>query len=348
VAQADIILSIVPPRDAVATARRAVVASRSPNAIRQRRERTAGGQLGHAPTSLTYIDLNAISPRTATTIATLINAEHSPPRPAGVSRPRRLSLSKAFSFHQSESEVNSDAELEPVEPIPINFLDGGIIGGPPTLHHDQTWKRPSLVISGPRHADLLPPSFLSLLNAKVIADTIGPASALKSCFASLTKGLTALSILSFTTAHTCGILPELQAHLEEFSPDTLALVQRGLTGMPPKAYRWVDEMRQIGETFADEGGFNHALLEEGAGPADSSHHDDHVGIGHAVFDGIADLYQFVADHTVLGEERAEHRKRGLDPEDVAECVKAGIAVKKQKDAVSEGQILEHAWRERWS
>lgn len=312
-AESDIILSIVPPRDAIATARRALEASRSHDAIKRRSERKGTAAVGQAP-SLTYIDLNAISPRSAKTIAGIFTTERSP------SLPRRMSLSRTFSFR-------NNSEPEP-EPIPIKFLDGGIIGGPPALKHDQTWKRPSVVISGPGIKDLLPDSLMALLNIKIVGDTIGPGSALKACFASLTKGLTALSILSFTTAQTAGVLPQLQEHLKEYSPNTLALATNGLTAMPPKAYRWVDEMRQIGETFTEDGGFGHGIG------------------GGQIYEGIAEIYKLVTEDTVLGEERVEKRKRGTTAEDVAECVRDGIARKKQKGQ-SDGD-LDQTWRGRWS
>jgi hypothetical protein len=95
--------------------------------------------------------------------------------------------------------------------------------------------------------------------------------------------------------------------------------------MPPKAYRWVDEMRQIGETFTEEGGFTRD-----------------VG-GASVFEGIAEIYKLVADDTVLGQERVEKRKRGTNPEDVAECIKDGITKKKSKQT-----NLETTWRGNWS
>lgn len=76
------------------------------------------------------------------------------------------------------------------------------------------------------------------------------------CFASTTKGLTAIAIQSFTTAHALGVLDDLQAHLKDYSPKTGELAAKGLVGMPPKAYRWVDEMKEIAETFHTEGGFD--------------------------------------------------------------------------------------------
>lgn len=71
--------------------------------------------------------------------------------------------------------------------------------------------------------------------------------------------------------------------------------------MPPKAYRWVEEMRQIGGTFRDDGGFS-----------------EHI------FDGIAEVYRTVADDTILGMETIGERGRGTSSEDVAECLREGL------------------------
>jgi hypothetical protein len=300
VVQTDVILSIVPPCDAVANARRIVDACRS-TSVTKRAQRTP---------SLTYVDLNAISPRSAKTIASLITSEASPK----LHRTRTSS----FSF-KSEPEI---------EPIPVKFLDGGIIGAPPSRQADKTWKCPSIVVSGPR-AYSLDEELSAILNLKHISDVIGPASALKACFASLTKGFTALSILSFTTASACGVLPELQEHLAEFNPAGGAAAARGLVGMPPKAYRWVDEMKEIGETFAEVGGFS-----EGLG-------------GKAVFEGISEVYQFVAKGTELGREKTGSRKRGKTVEDVAKSMREGMR-KRRKSGAGEDEDLSLTWRSSWS
>jgi len=299
VAVTDIILSIVPPRDAVANARRIVQACTS----------TSVTERGQRAPSVTYIDLNAISPRSAKTIESLISSE------ASSSTMRKRSSSFPF---KSEPDI---------QPIPMNFLDGGIIGGPPSRQPDKTWKRPSIVISGSRK-NALDDEISSILNLKHISDHIGPASALKACFASLTKGFTALSILSFTTASACGVLPELQAHLEEFNPMGAAAA-KGITNMPPKAYRWVDEMTQIGETFADQGGFAN-----GRG-------------GQKVFDGVSEIYKFVAEGTELGAEKTESRKRGRTVEDVAKCMREGMR-KRTRSGTDADEDLSLTWRSSWS
>lgn len=133
-----------------------------------------------------------------------------------------------------------------------------IIGGAPKIQADGSWSKPSIVVSGPHRLDDAPvsgPHLAKVLNLKHVADKIGPASGLKMCFASTNKGLTAIAIQSFTTAHTLGVLDDLQAHLKEYSPKIGELAAKGLVGMPPKAYRWVDEMKEIAETFHTEGGF---------------------------------------------------------------------------------------------
>lgn len=107
--------------------------------------------------------------------------------------------------------------------------------------------------------------------------------------------------------------------------------------MPPKAYRWVEEMRQIGSTFATEGGLE---------------------CGDTVFHGIAELYRFVSEDTVLSEERTESRKRGRTMEDVAGAVAEGVRAKRRKGsngngggdgaAEGDGERLKLAWRGSWS
>lgn len=316
VVETDIILSIVPPRDAVATARRIVEACRSSDAIKKRMERKDTVATGQAP-SLLYIDLNAISSKTAKLIAHTL---HVSTEPSTKTPSRTRSRSTSFPFLNSEPEI---------PPIPLPSLDGGIIGGPPSLQDDGNWKKPSICISGPKLTHHLSASLISVLNIKNLGEKIGPASALKSCFASLSKGFTALSILSYTTAHSAGVLKELQEELEGFNPDMKRIAEAGLTRMPPKAYRWVEEMRQIGETFAEEGGF-------GAG----------LG-GQDMFNGVADVYDVVTRDTALGLEKSESRKRGKTAEDVAVCMTDGIRKRRKKETGGEEE-LKMQWKGSWS
>jgi hypothetical protein len=269
VTHSDYILSIVPPRDALATAKRITTAFTTLPTPK--------------PGPLYYVDLNAISPRTARSIAALFSTK---------------------------------------TPT-IKFLDGGIIGGPPSLRASTTdntyppapptWSLPSIPISGPHPLTSSPISGSHLqetLNIRHISNEIGPASGLKCCFASTTKGFTAICIQSFTSAQSLGVLPFLLEEMQTRLPGMYKSAKGGLIAMPPKAYRWVKEMEEIAQCHGDEGGFQ--------------------GDGRGIFDGVAEVYRSVAEETVLGEEKTERRKRGLTVEDVAECIGEGLKNKRKK------------------
>ncbi|EME49580.1 hypothetical protein DOTSEDRAFT_121211 [Dothistroma septosporum NZE10] len=257
--QVDYVLSIVPPKEATATAAR--IAKATNDSDFQKRK-----------TPLYYLDLNAISPRSARQVDELLTAN------AGK----------------------------------IRFIDGGIIGGPPSLKDDGTWSRPRIPLSGAYTLTEALPSgehLCNVLNATHINDTIGSASGLKMCFASLSKGFTALAIQSFTAAHSLGVVEELQTHLDEYSPGVRTRAEKGLVSMPPKAYRWVNEMEQIAETFEADGGFS----------KDES-----------IFRSIAQVYDLVANGTELGKETTEARHRGKTADDVAKIMAEGTERRKVK------------------
>jgi hypothetical protein len=254
VAKCDYILSIVPPRDAVATACRIISALNSTPALR----------LASSP-PLYFLDLNAISPSTARQIDALF------------------------------SQTNG-----------LRFVDGGIIGGPPSLTKDSTWKRPGVPISGPHPLTAAPVSGKHLaetLNTNYLSGVVGAASGLKCCFASMNKGIAALALQSFSTASSLDVLPQMQQYLEEYTPAVGQLATSGLVGCPPKAYRWVEEMRQIGLCFEEEGGW---------------------GAQGQVFGKVAEVFD------VLGKAVDERGgSEGLDkPEVVVEALKDGLSGKK--------------------
>ncbi len=206
VAQADYILSIVPPRDAIATAKRVEAAS-------QTAKRDSKNELW-------YLDLNAIAPATARSIyqSLTANAPH------------------------------------------VIFLDGGIVGGPPAKSDSKPsgWSKPGIPLSGPRKLESAAKDGAHLaetLNTRYLGEEVGRASGLKCCFASLFKGFTALALQSFTTAAELGVLDDLKFYLEVQRPGVKEDAERSIVGCKGKAYRWVEEMNQIGQCHAEEGGF---------------------------------------------------------------------------------------------
>ncbi|KAH6606610.1 hypothetical protein Trco_005763 [Trichoderma cornu-damae] len=260
VRQCSVILSVVPPRDAEATAQRIVDALLSGGS----REET-----------LYFVDLNAVAPSTCKSIVTL--------------------------FEKAR--------------VPVKFIDACILGGPPTPKKsgqggkDLEWYQPSIPVSGPHSLSPLPDGekLASVLQLRSISPEIGAASGLKMCFASVTKGFTALVTQSFTTAHRLGVVGELKRELGLAVPAHLAGAEKGVPGMPPKAYRWVREMEEISKTFHEEGGWDRT-----------------------VFEGIAGVYRAVADDGVLGREKIGNRSRGTSLDDVAALMAEGLEGKKKK------------------
>lgn len=227
---------------------------------------------------LYYADLNAVAPSTCRTIAALIEKSRAP----------------------------------------IRFVDGAIIGSPPSLKQpsgdtigDAEWSRPSLPTSGPHKLSDIPEfgeKLFSTLNMRHISGEIGAASGLKMCFASTTKGFTSIAIQSFTTAHRLGVLDELRSEMQRVSPAALKIAENGVIGMAPKAYRWVREMEEIALTFEEDGGFSQ----------DS-------------FRGAAKVYKAVAEDSELGKERIGKRKRGTTVEDMAAALADGIDKRRKKN-----------------
>ncbi|KAF5026257.1 hypothetical protein F66182_1647 [Fusarium sp. NRRL 66182] len=211
--------------------------------------------------------------------------------------------------------------------VPIRFVDGCILGGPPQQRsspdsasgsssdtNDFTgWARPRLLVSGPDSLTSLPfgDKFISVLNMNHISPEIGAASGLKMCFAALSKGFTAIATQSFTTAHNLGVLDALRDEVGIFSPAVLANAEKTVPAMPPKAYRWVREMEEIALTFDEEGGWNKEL-----------------------FEGAAGVYKAIAEDEVLGSEKVGKRKRGTTLEDVAVAAAGGLQKKRSQQRPS--------------
>ncbi|MEO9961625.1 MAG: DUF1932 domain-containing protein, partial [Nisaea sp.] len=124
----------------------------------------------------------------------------------------------------------------------IGFLDGGIIGGPPYPGRPS----PRVYLSG-LGAEALT-SLCPALDIRPLGDEIGAASALKMCFATMTKGVQALAIQSFVTAELEGVGPALKTEMSNVLAPLRASMTSSLPGMPPKAYRWVGEMEEIAKT----------------------------------------------------------------------------------------------------
>lgn len=157
----------------------------------------------------------------------------------------------------------------------VIFVDVGIIGLPPTAT-----SRPHLYAAGPGAARL------SALNEygmdiRVLNGPVGAASALKMSYAGITKGLLAVASAMILGATRAGVADSLARELAESDPRIVEALSRRIPDMLPKAYRWVEEMRQISQFVTPDaaaaklyGGaaelFDHIAQDAAAGGKDSN------------------------------------------------------------------------------
>lgn len=166
------------------------------------------------------------------------------------------------------------------------FIDGGIIGPPPRGEKD----RPRIYVSGPDAYLVEQLSHPNLL-VRVMSERVGDASGIKMCYAAMTKGTTALAVELLMAARKLGVEQALEKELRESRNDVFEWQMRNIAVMPPRAYRWAPEMREIAKTFGE------------------------LGLTRRIFEGATDMYELVAA-TPLGRESPEQARKvgrsGLD------------------------------------
>jgi len=140
-----------------------------------------------------------------------------------------------------------------------SFVDGGIIG-PPVKRAGTT----RLYLSGARASEVAALFSSSLLDARVIGERPGAASALKVAYAAWTKCTDALVLAIRALAIMEGVDKAL---LEEWALSQPELERRSMQAAAvsaPKGWRFVGEMREIAATFTAAGlpaGFHDAAAE---------------------------------------------------------------------------------------
>jgi len=140
----------------------------------------------------------------------------------------------------------------------ISFVDGGIIGGP-AWTPGETW----LYLSGEeKEARRIADCFSAgPLETSLIGEEIGKVSALKMCYASYTKGTTALLASILALSEVQGVRPELMAQWERDWPGFPSQAERRAQRVTAKAWRFAGEMDEIASTFEAAGlpdGFHRA------------------------------------------------------------------------------------------
>ena len=203
VEEVDLLLSILVPSEALKTAKQ-----------------VAGHLDSNRSTNLSYVDFNAVAPKTSVEISKVITTSGA------------------------------------------NFIDGGIIGGPPS-----TSSRPRMYVSGPHLEGVLDLTRFGL-DIRALGNEIGKASALKMVYAASTKGTTALWTELLTAARALNVSEALENELNVSK--VYPSITGGIPSMPRRSRRWVGEMHEIASTF------------------------ESIGLTPRILSGAADMYDLIS------------------------------------------------------
>lgn len=127
-----------------------------------------------------------------------------------------------------------------------HYLDASIIGPPPGQGQP-----PRFYVSG-SDADAMCRLDGRGIAVKWIGSEIGRASAIKMCYAGLTKGTLALHAAVLTSAEALGLSAELRSELAYSQGPKLKAMEQ-VRRVPAKAFRWIAEMEEIARTFGSVG-----------------------------------------------------------------------------------------------
>jgi len=168
-------------------------------------------------------------------------------------------------------------------------VDGAISGPPP-------WRAGTtrIYLSGPRAAEVanLPWTRVELV---VVGESIGTASAVKMCTASVYKGTTALLAHALLTARSEGVVEHVLDDLRSSFPELVDGAGAAVARATTKSARYVPEMREIAKTQAA------------------------AGLPRELFDGVAAAYEALSNRE-LAHTAPEDIPAGLDVEEALDLL----------------------------
>jgi 3-hydroxyisobutyrate dehydrogenase-like beta-hydroxyacid dehydrogenase len=149
-----------------------------------------------------------------------------------------------------DANAISPMHAQEIASLHRRFVDGGIVGGPPTE------RGTTLYLSGSGAAAVADLFAGSKLEARVVAN----ASALKMAYAAWSKGSAAMLLAIRAVAQQFGVEEEWRLA----APELAERLPRAEHAAETKGWRWVGEMEEIGDTFAAAGqpdGFHRAAAQ---------------------------------------------------------------------------------------
>jgi len=124
------------------------------------------------------------------------------------------------------------------------YVDGGIIGGPPTKRGDMR-----LYVAGPHATDVVPLFDGTAVVCALAEGDVGAASALKMAYSGWGKGRAALLLAMREYARAAGVEAALLAEWRISQPTAEGEYAAALTSATAKGWRWAGEMEQIAESL---------------------------------------------------------------------------------------------------
>jgi uncharacterized protein DUF1932 len=149
-----------------------------------------------------------------------------------------------------DANAISPQRAQEVAALQPRFVDGGIVGGPPTEPGT------TLYLSGDDAGTVAALFGGSPLATRIVSN----ASAVKMAYAAWSKGTTAMLLAIRDVARANGIEDEWRLA----APELAARLPRAEAARAKKGWRWIGEMEEIADTFAAAGrpdGFHRAAAE---------------------------------------------------------------------------------------
>lgn len=178
------------------------------------------------------------------------------PPHAAVESARQLA---GFTGIYVDANAIAPATVQEIAGIVPRLVDGSIVGSPPTDGPTAT-----LYLSGPDASDVARLFAETNVRTSVISDRIGAASALKMTYAAWAKGTIALLLAVQQAATAAGVDAELLTEWQRSQPQLPEQLEHAQRLAAKKGWRWVGEMQEIAEFFAQAGepnGFHQAAAE---------------------------------------------------------------------------------------
>jgi 3-hydroxyisobutyrate dehydrogenase-like beta-hydroxyacid dehydrogenase len=137
---------------------------------------------------------------------------------------------------------------ETIAAVGADFIDGGIIGAAPGKSDTPV----RLYVSGPR-AEVMAALEGPEIDLRPCGAEIGRASAVKMCYAAVTKGTNTLHTAALIAAEALGIGETLHREFAESQPAAYRRMRVTVPRLPADAARWIGEMEEIARTFESVG-----------------------------------------------------------------------------------------------